>query len=525
MVNMRWAILGVLTLAATLLMVGPQSSTAQAQVKKVPVLIAFDHQPGPNDQALVRRAGGDIKYTYTIVNAIAASMPQAAVDALSRNPNVLRVENDIQVHAVGQVTPWGVDRLDADVVGSTGETGVGVKVGVLDSGIDLKHPDLNVAGNVTFAGGKDGSDKYGHGTHVAGTIAGLDNGIGVLGVAPGVELYAIKVLGNSGSGSYSNVIAGLEYAIANGMDVTNNSYGSSGDPGQTVHNAFIAANNAGILNIAAAGNSSGAVIYPAAWPEVVAVSATNSSDALASFSSFGLEIELAAPGRDIYSTYKGSYATLSGTSMAAPHVVGVAALVIGAKTASGPDDVRARLHATAVDLGAGGFDHEFGYGLVDAENAVLGIADGDDPVVNGGGTTDPPPDDESGDPPPSDSSAWGSAAIDWSMKVKGRGGSMMDLSQTITARDSGGNNVADAVVAVRLTYAGPDGDLTTGGDNTVYTASAATGSDGKVTVQLKFASQGNYMLAVTGGADHDAALDLENPSCFDTVNSTEFACP
>ena len=110
MVHSRWVFLSVLALLAALLLVGPNPSTAQAQVYKVPVLIAFDHQPGPSDRAIVRRAGGNVKYTYRLVNAIAASVPQAAVDALSKNPGVLRVEADIQVHAVDQITPWGIDR-------------------------------------------------------------------------------------------------------------------------------------------------------------------------------------------------------------------------------------------------------------------------------------------------------------------------------------------------------------------------------------------------------------------------------
>ena len=368
-----------LTVALVLLvgLVGPGVAAAQPpQMAKV--LIGFDRQPGPGEEALVRGVGGSIKYTYHLVPAIAASVPEAAIDGLLRNQRVTRVEPDIEVRAIDQVLPWGVNRIDAEVVHSAGNKGAAVKVAVLDTGIDLEHPDLSVAGWVNFAGGgKDADDKNGHGTHVAGTIAALDNTIGVIGVAPDVSLYAVKVLGNGGFGDYSDVIAGLQWAVDNGMQVTNNSYGSTGDPGQTVKDAFDAAYAAGIINIAAAGNEYGDdVIYPARYESVVAVSATTINDTLASFSSVGPEVELAAPGQDIYSTYKdGDYATLSGTSMASPHVAGTAALVIAAGIVSDGDgsygianEVRDRLNATAEDIGLSATEQ--GNGLVDAEAAT-----------------------------------------------------------------------------------------------------------------------------------------------------------
>jgi len=165
----------------------------------------------------VRGAGGDIKHTYTLVNAIAASLPSGAVAALQNRPNVVRVEADLEVHAIDAEldSVWGVDRVDAEVVHNTQApklAGAGVKVAVIDSGIDLTHPDLIIASSVNFAKGKSADDKYGHGTHVAGTIAGLDDGNGVVGVAPGASLYAVRVLGNSGSGRWSDVIAGIEWA-------------------------------------------------------------------------------------------------------------------------------------------------------------------------------------------------------------------------------------------------------------------------------------------------------------------------
>jgi subtilisin family serine protease len=195
----------------------------------------------------------------------------------------------------------------------------------------------------------------------------------VVGVAPEAELYALKVLGANGSGSYSAVIAALQWAVDNHIQVTNNSYGSSGDPGSTVKAAFDNAEKAGLLNVCAAGNSGNSrgtrdnVIYPARYDSCIAVAATDSSDNRASWSSTGPAVELAAPGVSIYSTLLGgSYGMMSGTSMACPHVAGTAALVI----AAGITDVRTQLQRTADDLGSPGRDTWYGFGLVDADEAA-----------------------------------------------------------------------------------------------------------------------------------------------------------
>ncbi|MDP2719097.1 MAG: S8 family peptidase, partial [Dehalococcoidia bacterium] len=385
--NRKIYFLSVILLSLLVGLIGPISASAQPP-DTVKVLIAFNSQPGPGDEAIVRQAGGSLKYNYHLVPAIAASVPAVAINGLSRNPRITRIEPDLEVQAIAQTLPWGVNRIDAEFAHAGGVVGTGIKVAVLDSGIDLDHPDLNVAGSVNFAGGgKDADDKYGHGTHVAGIIGAKDNGTGVIGVAPGVSLYAVKVLGNSGSGNYSDVIAGLQWAVVNGMQVTNNSYGSAGNPGATVEAAFDQAYSAGIINIAAAGNEYGSpVIYPARYGSVVAVSATTTSDSLAGFSNIGPEVELAAPGVSILSTYKsGGYTELSGTSMASPHVAGVAALIISSGTVTSNDgqygianEVRNRLTSTATDLGATGRDTWYGYGLVDAEKAALGTQNGND---------------------------------------------------------------------------------------------------------------------------------------------------
>lgn len=348
--------------------------------ERVDVIIGFDRHPESADEAQVRDEGGVVKRRYHLVNAIAANIPASRVQSLESKPRVSSVYRDVKVFAVdGELdAAWGVKRIGSGLVHEAGNTGLDVKVAVIDSGIDYRHLDLdaNYAGGYDFVNNDaDPMDDNGHGTHVAGTIAGEDNGTGVVGVAPGAKLYALKVLNASGSGSYSNVIAALEWAVDHAVQITNNSYGSSGDPGSLTHSAFDNASAAGILNVAAAGNSGTCggsgdnVIFPARWESLMAVAATDSTDARACFSSTGPTVEIAAPGVSVNSTWPGGgYAVRSGTSMATPHVAGTAALVIGAGT-TGVSALRQRLQETANDLGAAGRDSFYGYGLVDAGEA------------------------------------------------------------------------------------------------------------------------------------------------------------
>ena len=266
--------------------------------------------------------------------------------------------------------PWGVMRVNAPAAWDY-TAGKGVKVAVIDTGIDYTHPDL--AAN--YKGGYNAVDPaaaplddQGHGTHVAGTIAGVKNLAGVAGVAPAADLYAVKVLDKNGSGQYSWIMAGIEWAVQNKMHVINMSLGGGGYM-EAMHNVIKAAKAAGVTIVCAAGNDSGAVNYPAKYPESIAVSASDSSDKIASFSSRGPELALIAPGVNIYSTRKGGgYHNLSGTSMACPHAAGLAALAVGAG-AKGPDAVRAALTGAARKLpGLGANDQ--GAGIVDAFKLV-----------------------------------------------------------------------------------------------------------------------------------------------------------
>ena len=387
----------VLAVAALLLFVaappvlGGNHGVGEGKAEKIPVLIGFTQQPGPNEEALVRKHGGDIKYTYRLVPAIAASLPAGAIEGLGKNPKVTSIDPDGQVQAIDDEldNTWGVKHIGAGIVHDNPNKGTGVKVAIVDSGIDYTHPDLdaNFAGGHDFANDDpDPMDDNGHGTHVAGTVAAEDNDSGVVGVAPEASLYALKVLSASGSGSWSDIIAALDWAVDNGIQVTNNSYGSGTNPGGTVQAAFDNSAAAGILHVAAAGNSGNPkgkgnnVGYPARFDSVIAVAATNENDNRASFSSTGEAVELAAPGVAINSTkLGGGYVEFNGTSMASPHVAGTAALVI----AAGIADVRAQLQNTADDLGDSGWDPQYGFGLVDADEAAASTGPvNDSPTVS-----------------------------------------------------------------------------------------------------------------------------------------------
>ncbi len=261
--------------------------------------------------------------------------------------------------------PWGVKRVNAPGVWNT-TMGEGVNVAVIDTGMDYNHPDLKAV----YAGGYNAVvstntplDDHGHGTHVSGTIAAARDAKGVVGIAPRVHLYAVKVLDANGSGAYSNIVDGIQWAVDNKMQVINMSLGGgSGTP--ALQKVMEAADKAGVTIVCAAGNDSGPVNYPAKYPQAIAISASDSTDKLAYFSSRGAEIAFIAPGVDIPSTYKGSaYKTMSGTSMASPHVAGLAAIAV-AGGANTPAKVRAALKKAASSLGMK--PTEEGAGMIDA---------------------------------------------------------------------------------------------------------------------------------------------------------------
>ncbi len=285
-----------------------------------------------------------------VVRVSARRISRARLRATSRasatNVSALARGTTARITATAQTVPWGVSRIGAHQSTSAAGNGSGdvnVDVAIIDSGIDLSHPDLTVSGGQNFSGGSsaDYGDGNGHGTHVAGIVGAKDNTIGVVGVAPGARLWSVRVLGSSGSGSLSGVIAGVDWvrSKASTIEVANMSLGASDSA--SLKQAIDRAVSAGVTFVVAAGNetrdTSASSPANSTNTGVITVSALTSSGTVAYYSNYGKNyvdqsgaengVDVIAPGDAIYSTYRNaSYTTMSGTSMASPHVAGVAAL-------------------------------------------------------------------------------------------------------------------------------------------------------------------------------------------------------
>jgi subtilisin len=368
----------VLILLAVLMLVTSTAASQQADPglppgqEKIDVLIGIY---GNFNHGLITESGGEISQEFTLVKVIAARLPKQAIDALSNNPNIRFIEPDSEIMAVAQNIPWGIDRIFGPqkypFLAWQQPFQHSVSVAVLDTGIDQGHEDLPalLGGTTTIDTTYWGSDVHGHGTHVAGTISALNNSKGVVGVVPGIGIYSVKVMDDAGRGTTSSLIAGLQWVVNNNIKVANMSLGTNTYT-KSLHEAVDAAYAKGTILVASAGNTSGgSVLYPAAHDSVIAVSASTSSNTLASFSSIGEQIEFIAPGASILSTIPGNnYSYYNGTSMAAPHVAGAAALTWSVNSSLTNSEVRQILRQTAQDLGLPA-NHQ-GYGLVRADLAV-----------------------------------------------------------------------------------------------------------------------------------------------------------
>lgn len=384
---MKTRILALLTLMGVLCTWAPFASGRPGagparEIRETRVFIGFRGVPGPAARSIVTDAGGTVLHSYGIVPALAAIVPEQALYGIARNPLVEYVEPDLHVWIVDYDNEldnsWGVRHIGSGEVHQDGNLGAGVKIAIVDTGIDYGHAELSAAyaGGYDFVNGNfDPMDDHGHGTMVAGVVSAARNGIGVVGVAPAATLYGLKVLGADGSGYWSDVVAAIDWSRANGIQIVNMSLGSSRHPGTTVETACLNAYQQGILLVAAAGNDGNprgnrdTVGYPAKFDTVIAVSATDIDNERPSWSSTGPAVELAAPGVSIHSTtLNGAYATANGTSFSAPHVSGVAALVMSAYAGLSHEEVREWLQQTATDLGRPKW---YGYGLVNAAAAAL----------------------------------------------------------------------------------------------------------------------------------------------------------
>ncbi len=271
------------------------------------------------------------------LRGFSARLNAQQIDALERDPMVAFVEEDGTMIAIAQTLPWGINRIDADLSSTAAGDGTGAILNVngyiIDTGIDAKHADLNVWQHVNFAGGRN-SDCNGHGTHVAGTVAARDNTIDVVGVAPGMPLTGVKVLGCGGSGTTSGVIKGIDWVTANAIKPAIANMSLGGGANLALDTAVIASANSGVFYAIAAGNSgvNACLASPAragTHVGVMTTAAVGGSDIEPTWSNFGPCVDIWAPGVSILSTRNGGgTTTLSGTSMAAPHVGGTGALYL-----------------------------------------------------------------------------------------------------------------------------------------------------------------------------------------------------
>jgi len=337
--------------------------------------------PADVAQRHARANGAVVEHVYRhALRGYAARMSAAAAARLASDPAVAAVVPDREVSITAQTVPAGIDRVDADASSAASGNGSGavdVDIAVIDTGIDPRHRDLNVVGGVNCVPGDSSfKDLNGHGTHVAGIAAAKDNRTGVVGVAPRARLWAVRVLNSQGSGLFSSVICGVDWVSAHAdvIEVANMSLGGSAPEGSCtdggLHEAICASVDAGVTYVVAAGNAAADARFfaPASYDEVITVSAMTdfdgqpgglgaptcgygTDDTFAGFSNFGDDVDLIAPGVCVLSTWRsGGYATISGTSMASPHVAGGAALYLAGHPTATPADVKAALQA------AGTFD-------------------------------------------------------------------------------------------------------------------------------------------------------------------------
>ncbi|HCC48167.1 MAG TPA: hypothetical protein DEQ38_08675 [Elusimicrobia bacterium] len=367
-------------------------------------ILTFDPGVTPAAQArLVNSRGGRVLKEFTFINGVLAEFPEDVRAAdLSRAPGVDSAEDDMEIYWLASDEPQALDSVRASLrdllnagpapvklpavstqapispvyittTNAQGKTerlpwsavrmgapkawahtrGRGARVAVLDGGVECSHPDLasNCApGYNVLAPGTPPDDVKGHGTHVAGIIAGALNWSGMAGIAPEATIVPVKVLNSSGTGKLSQIIEGMEWAVKQKVDIMNMSLGAP-KYFESQAKAVKAARKAGVLVVCAAGNFAGDIGYPAGYEDSVAVTAVDYSNKLASFSCSGPAADFAAPGVRIYSAYPvNSFLLADGTSQAAPHVSGVAALAVGLGV-KGEAALRAALVKASFNIG------------------------------------------------------------------------------------------------------------------------------------------------------------------------------
>jgi subtilisin family serine protease len=335
---------------------------------------------------LLKGFGQPLPSQLRAINVILLKVPQGevlhTVEVLQELRGVEYAEPNYLASTVG-TTPddpgwsdqYGLRRIRAPQGWDQDTGSAAVVIAILDTGVALGHPDLKVKIVPGYDFVNDDSspkDDNGHGTHVAGiAAASTDNGFGMAGVSWGAKIMPIKVLGPTGSGSYANVAAGMIWAVDHGARVLNLSLGGT-THSTVLRDAVNYAHGKGAVTIAAAGNGgSSFVLYPARFPHVLAIAATDQTNTRAGFSNYGPQIDLSAPGLSIWSTeLGGGFSYRDGTSASTPFVSGLAAILVGVPRPYSPELIEHEMEASALDLGAAGRDDFYGYGLIQMDKAV-----------------------------------------------------------------------------------------------------------------------------------------------------------
>lgn len=467
-------------------------------------IVVLQDGVSPGDVAARYGAVPDVAYRHALTG-FSARLTSSQAAALRADPRVAIVEEDqVVTIAGGHEVPTGVQRIFADDNPNIGIDGaddlrIDVDVAVIDTGISLSHPDLNVFRSTNCSGGSffkqscgsGGDDDNGHGSHVAGTIGALDNDFGVVGVAPGARLWAVKVLDKNGSGYMSWIVAGIDYVTANAasIEVANMSLGCQ-CTSSALNTAISNSVAAGVVYVVAAGNDAqdASTFSPANHSDVIAVSAladfngqpgggaaptcrADVDDTLANFSNYGSTVDIIAPGVCILSTVPGGYATYSGTSMASPHVAGAAALLTSVNKPANRTDA---LNVRSTLAGAGNFEWTEDR-ATDPVEPLLDVRSTSifNPRTVAGTATTPGDPGGGGDPPPDP------------------GSEVMTADLQGTSAPSGGRNwsgIATATVAsggVPLAGAVVTGTWSWNGGST-SSASCTTDAQGSCSVSRKF---------------------------------------
>ncbi|WP_084244314.1 S8 family peptidase [Planomicrobium okeanokoites] len=384
----KTAITFILLVLLTSMSITPAfAATSENDLEKV--IISFEDSI---DYQALEDMGAEIHSELDAISSVIATIPSATVMKADTEVSVKNIPEGPIFKAAAQQPSWGYQHIKAPSALKLGYTGKGVKIAVIDSGINSKHPDLSVAGGASMIDNTSPfTDGAGHGTHVAGVIAALNNSIGVVGAAPDAEIYSVKVLASSGVGSLEDVLEGIQWAIDQDMDIINLSLTTDYNIPE-LEALLKKANELGIIVVAAAGNieivdtrgnyvqNTADVLYPARYPSVIAVGSTDTNNRLSGFSYRGPSVEIVAPGQGIYSTFStiatsghDDYKSSEGTSVSTPFVSAVFAQYKEAYPHLTNAQLRASVKRAVIDLGVKGKDNLYGHGLVQSLQSKVAL--------------------------------------------------------------------------------------------------------------------------------------------------------